>query len=117
MKSHFRENKVFGDTGTGQRSFFRSPVPPPSPTKAAPLVSSAASLTLDSAAELVVRVLAGDTPVLPKALAPAVRKTLATHRVSGKALEALQSKALSLPEAKQLRVFKALADGRWLALL
>lgn len=118
MKSHFRENKVFGDTGTGQRSFFRSPVPPPSPTKAAPLVSSAASLTLDSAAELVVRVLAGDTPRLPAALAPAVRSTLSKYQPSGKSLEALQRKALSLPsEKKQARALRAVAEGQWLVLL
>ena len=117
MKSHFREKKVFGGTEVAPRSFFRAPAPPPG-TKSKPPGSAAALLTLDSAAELVVRVLSGDTPRLPAALAPAVRSTLSKYQSSGKSLEALQRKALSLPsEEKQARALRAVAEGQWLALL
>lgn len=117
MKSHFREKKVFGGAGATSRSLFRTPGPPPG-VKGTPLGSAATLLTLDSAAELVVRVLSGDTPRLPAALAPAVRSTLSKYQSSGKSLEALQRKALSLPsEEKQARALRAVAEGQWLALL
>ena len=117
MKSHFREEKVFGSTETAPRSFFRAPALPLG-AKGKPPESVAELLTLDSAAELVVRVLSGDTPRLPAALAPAVRSTLSKYQSSGAALEALQRKALSLPsEEKQARALRAVAEGQWLALL